>query len=187
VAIIVTGSNTPGQKKEAGRGVTVNSHTVARATRLDEPDMYAIVRVMSHVRSGVMNLVSNSLEYGQHPPLNDLSHLFLSSMRSRSPSKLENRPRCARDSDQAVPFVGTKPMSNRMKSHPVELYNSRRQAQVTSGARKRGYHPNRQRQCRHNRQQSIQPGLTSLTFLLPIFVPVCCGMIVYLCMVQTHA
>jgi hypothetical protein len=62
VAIIVVGSNTPGQKKEAGRGVIVNSHTVARASRLDEPNMYAIVWAMSHVRSGVMNLLSKSSE-----------------------------------------------------------------------------------------------------------------------------
>ena len=56
----------------------------------------------------------------------------------------------------------------RMKSHPVELYRSRRQAQVTRGAMKRGYHPNRQRQWRQRRQTSIQPGATSSAFMLPI-------------------
>jgi len=38
------GRSRPGQKNDAGRGVIVRSHAVANATRLDMPDMYAMIR-----------------------------------------------------------------------------------------------------------------------------------------------
>jgi len=110
-----------------------------------------------------MKTFSKLIEYIWHPALNVRFHL----LKSGSWLSKLNNPSCAYESDQTS-FAGTKPMSIRMKSHPVELYRSRRQAQVTRGATKRGYHPNLQRQCRQRRQTSIQPGATSSVFTLPI-------------------
>mmetsp|Transcript_19118 Transcript_19118/g.40299 ORF Transcript_19118/g.40299 Transcript_19118/m.40299 type:complete len:97 (-) Transcript_19118:35-325(-) len=45
------GNKTPGQKNEAGNGVMVNNHAVASATRLDIPEMYAMIRETYHVWS----------------------------------------------------------------------------------------------------------------------------------------
>ena len=57
------GSNTPGQKNDAGNGVIVNIQAVDRATKLDIPDMYAKIRVMLQVWSDAIKIDSNSAEY----------------------------------------------------------------------------------------------------------------------------
>mmetsp|Transcript_2071 Transcript_2071/g.3773 ORF Transcript_2071/g.3773 Transcript_2071/m.3773 type:complete len:89 (-) Transcript_2071:302-568(-) len=79
--------------------------------------------------------------YERQPLLKLRFHLF----RSISLLSKLNNPSFAFGSGQ-ISLIGVKPMSSRIKSHPVELYKSRKQAHVTRGATNNGYHPNRQRQ-----------------------------------------
>mmetsp|Transcript_12390 Transcript_12390/g.26890 ORF Transcript_12390/g.26890 Transcript_12390/m.26890 type:complete len:107 (-) Transcript_12390:396-716(-) len=45
---MTAGNNTPGHKNDAGSGVMVKSHAMAKATRLEIPEMYAMICEMCH-------------------------------------------------------------------------------------------------------------------------------------------
>jgi hypothetical protein len=63
MAKTTAGRSTPGQKKLAGKGVIVKSHTVAQAIALEIPDIYANTLAICHDWSAPKKVDVNLSEY----------------------------------------------------------------------------------------------------------------------------